>query len=334
MITVAITYGVSTTPRFQEFYAMDPSLWHFYYPEAATATPIWLLMVLAFVAPLAAMAAVEAAAIQDKVLRRIWDYFAAVTALTCATAIQLILVVTLKNLVGKPRPDAIHRCLPSSFTAPIGQLSTVEICTSPYRTLVAEGFRSFPSGHASTIFASATVQALFTMGRVRLFDGRGIFLKLVQTGYPFLIATSVSAARVTDNRHFLWDVIAGTFLGIAAGVIAFLLYFPPPYPYIKNHGKAYLPRRFCASKYQRNFDGFWHFEDMFPETTATATELQDRSSANFVVPNPTLKTMAVSRGGSFATVGEPSNATRSRSAFSPQASNHGGSTSSATAPLQ
>lgn len=62
---------------------------------------------------------------------------------------------------------------------------------------------AFPSGHASVTFATASVIE-------RHFGYRG--------SWPmFLIAGYVSASRLTDNRHYLSDVLFGSALGMAAG---------------------------------------------------------------------------------------------------------------------
>jgi membrane-associated phospholipid phosphatase len=62
---------------------------------------------------------------------------------------------------------------------------------------------AFPSGHASVTFATAAVLE-------RHFGYRG--------SWPmFLIAGYVSASRITDNRHFMSDVLFGAALGMASG---------------------------------------------------------------------------------------------------------------------
>jgi len=62
---------------------------------------------------------------------------------------------------------------------------------------------AFPSGHASVTFATASVLE-------RHFGYRG--------SWPmFAIAGYVSASRITDNRHFLGDVLFGSALGMATG---------------------------------------------------------------------------------------------------------------------
>lgn len=62
---------------------------------------------------------------------------------------------------------------------------------------------SFPSGHASMTFATAAVLE-------RHFGYRASWPMFVIAGY-------VSASRLTDNRHFLSDVLFGSALGMAAG---------------------------------------------------------------------------------------------------------------------
>ena len=60
-----------------------------------------------------------------------------------------------------------------------------------------------PSGHASVTFATAAVLE-------RHFGYRA--------SWPmFAIAGYVSASRLTDNRHFLSDVLFGSALGMATG---------------------------------------------------------------------------------------------------------------------
>jgi membrane-associated phospholipid phosphatase len=62
---------------------------------------------------------------------------------------------------------------------------------------------AFPSGHASVTFATAAVLE-------RHFGYRA--------SWPmFLIAGYVSASRITDNRHFMSDVLFGAALGMASG---------------------------------------------------------------------------------------------------------------------
>jgi membrane-associated phospholipid phosphatase len=62
---------------------------------------------------------------------------------------------------------------------------------------------AFPSGHASAAFTTASILE-------RHFGARGAWPTLVGASY-------VALSRITDNRHFLSDVVFGSALGIATG---------------------------------------------------------------------------------------------------------------------
>jgi membrane-associated phospholipid phosphatase len=62
---------------------------------------------------------------------------------------------------------------------------------------------AFPSGHAATAFATASILE-------RHFGYRGAWPTVVAASY-------VALSRITDNRHFLSDVVFGSALGIATG---------------------------------------------------------------------------------------------------------------------
>ena len=62
---------------------------------------------------------------------------------------------------------------------------------------------SFPSGHASGIFATATVLSRHYGWKV---------------GIPaFGVASHVAASRLAENKHFLSDVVFGAAIGLTAG---------------------------------------------------------------------------------------------------------------------
>ena len=62
-----------------------------------------------------------------------------------------VVAQAMKITVGRPRPDLIARCLPKpgSENGPVFGLVTAEICTQTDIFILKDGFRSFPSGHAS-----------------------------------------------------------------------------------------------------------------------------------------------------------------------------------------
>lgn len=79
----------------------------------------------------------------------------------------------MKNLYGKPRPDLLDRCSPDIDNAakyvvggfsgenPFGRLYSADICTETDSHKLDDGFRSYPSGHASTSAAGLVYLSLF-----------------------------------------------------------------------------------------------------------------------------------------------------------------------------
>lgn len=85
----------------------------------------------------------------------------------------------------------------------LSQAVTQAVKLSVGRARPDGGRFSFPSGHASITFASATVLQ------------RHLGWK---AGIPaYAVATYVAASRIQDNRHFLSDVALGAAIGIVAG---------------------------------------------------------------------------------------------------------------------
>lgn len=79
---------------------------------------------------------------------------------TQATVLGLLVAITLtnfltdsvKNAVGRPRPDLLSRCKPARGTAD-NVLVAWTICTEANKGMLHDGFRSFPSGHSSFAFS-------------------------------------------------------------------------------------------------------------------------------------------------------------------------------------
>ncbi|KAH3670608.1 hypothetical protein OGAPHI_001123 [Ogataea philodendri] len=269
----AIFYGVFGTPRTSDFDVRDTSIMHMYVQESKTMVPIWLLIVVAVVVPIIVVVLAGILVTRLPPARRVWDIHCALLALLGACSFQLFTVVILKNVSALPRPDFLTRCVPFTFAnQQLGSLSTIGICANPSHRLIFEGLRSFPSGHASTIATTSTVQLLFSAGKLNLFDGRGLSCKAIITVmYPIIITATVSFSRISDNRHFVRDVVAGVFLGTLYGTLFYTIYFP--FPFIKeNLGRAYLPRRFGVNDLFNGVGGFWKIPDV-PGAPTDRTEV-------------------------------------------------------------
>jgi len=127
----------------------------------------------------------------------------------------------LKLMIGRPRPDFLARCFDSNVPDPIPWLKPgFPDCTGD-PAIIAEGRRSFPSGHSSMSFSSMAYLTLFLINFFDTFDEEGHPWKLFVSCLPSCGALFVAASRVSDYWHHSTDVIAGSVLGT---IIAYISY--------------------------------------------------------------------------------------------------------------
>lgn len=145
-----------------------------------------------------------------------------VTILGLAISIILTSFLTdvVKNMVGRPRPDLIARCIPRPGT-PDRVLVAVNVCTQTDHHTLHDGWRAFPSGHASFSFAGLGYLSLFLAGQARIFAHgagagagsladhteklvRGDLLRALLCLGPLLGATMIAISRCQDYRHDVW----------------------------------------------------------------------------------------------------------------------------------
>jgi membrane-associated phospholipid phosphatase len=98
--------------------------------------------------------------------RKFWEWNTAWMGLALSLASAFMITQGMKSLFGKPRPDLLSRCQPDmsridEFTVnnygkqvgndftPVWVLVTPGICQNQDEDILLDGFKSFPSGHAS-----------------------------------------------------------------------------------------------------------------------------------------------------------------------------------------
>lgn len=160
--------------------------------------------------------------------------------------------------------DLLDRCQPRTGAAnaiPYG-LATSAICTTVDIGRLQEGFRSFPSGHASSksevtrqedeanrllsaAWAGLGFFGLYLAGKLHLFDQRGHTIKAWIAVVPFFGAALIAVTRVMDYRHHptesvtrssfvaladfalvTFSIIAGSLLGMIIAHFSYRLYYP------------------------------------------------------------------------------------------------------------
>jgi len=134
---------------------------------------------------------------------------------------QFLIVLTLKVIVGRLRPCFIDVCVPQNSTLeycqqfPHGYMEHIN-CTYYYR----ETRLSFPSGHSSWVFFAAIYTCIYMQYRARWRLCNSYFVVNIVQVVLMLAACVVSATRVTDNHHFVFDVLVGAFIGALSAILS------------------------------------------------------------------------------------------------------------------
>jgi diacylglycerol diphosphate phosphatase/phosphatidate phosphatase len=132
---------------------------------------------------------------------------------------------SIKNAVGRPRPDLISRCKPRDGT-PEKELVTYEVCTETDHHRLHDGWRSFPSGHSSFGFAGLGYLALFFCGQLHVFRPRTDLAQALFALSPLLCAAMIAISRCEDYRHDVYDVTCGSIMGMAIAYFSYRRYYP------------------------------------------------------------------------------------------------------------
>lgn len=155
--------------------------------------------------------------------------------LGAAVATMLTLDVTdiMKLTFGRLRPDFRERYLRAACQGIIQRPDNLdcqpvddgfEIDRNDY----VDGFKSFPSGHASSSFALATYLSMWVGSTWLWGDDASAFsrpIAVLGMGGLFSGALYTAASRVNDNRHHVEDVAVGAALGASIGLATWCLYF-------------------------------------------------------------------------------------------------------------
>ncbi|KAK5100755.1 hypothetical protein LTR24_000901 [Lithohypha guttulata] len=163
---------------------------------------------------------------------RLWELNCGVLGLFLAQGTAFVITGSLKNLIGKPRPDLLARCLLNdTITAdpgpPLYGLLSRANCTSDNAYILQDGFRSFPSGHSSSSFAGLFYLSLYLAAKLHVLDQRGEVWRTFIVLIPTLAASMIAGSRIIDARHHPFDVLFGSALGLLCGWGSYRQYFPP-----------------------------------------------------------------------------------------------------------
>ncbi|EEF34324.1 putative lipid phosphate phosphatase 3, chloroplastic isoform X2 [Ricinus communis] len=190
------------------------------YPMKSNTVPFWAVPLYSILLPMVIFLIIYFRR------RDIYDLHHAILGLLYSILVTAVITDSIKNAVGRPRPDFFWRCFPDGKDV-YDQLGNV-ICHGD-KSVIKEGHKSFPSGHTSGSFAGLGFLSLYLSGKIKVFDRRGHVAKLCIVFLPLLVACLVGISRVDDYWHHWQDVFAGGLLGLVVATFCYLQFFPPPY---------------------------------------------------------------------------------------------------------
>lgn len=157
----------------------------------AEKVPTYLLGIVALIAPAIIIMVIAVVLVPGPTVpkstpksliwrRKLWEWHTGWLGLALALASSFIITQGMKNLFGKPRPDLLSRCRPDLANKgdhliggfeeidPAFLLYSATICTNTDKHILDDGFRSFPSGHASFSAAGLIYLSLFIASKIAI----------------------------------------------------------------------------------------------------------------------------------------------------------------------
>ncbi|KAF9211611.1 hypothetical protein BGZ59_007850 [Podila verticillata] len=187
VLIAVFLYLDSVDPFHREFSVQNSAIMYSY--RLKDSVPTWALIVISVGGPVVLILLVGLG-----IRRSPYDVHNGVLGLLVSVLLTTMFTQVIKVTVGKQRPDFLARCIPMLNEVKITQdvplsLWTIDVCTQTDKSILQDGMRSFPSGHASS-------------------------------------ALLIAISRVRDYRHSGVDVTWGSIIGIIFAIFAYFQYYP------------------------------------------------------------------------------------------------------------
>jgi len=159
--------------------------------------------------------------------RRVYLFYISYLGLAVSVTTCDFIVGTMKNWIGRCRPDFLARCIPRKDAVADTLYYASEVCTTENVDRLLEGFRTTPSGHSSMAFSCFGYLTFWMLGQFLgcscNYVGAWRFLA---SFVPSLLAAYVACSRTQDYRHHFVDVILGSSIGWLMAWWSYRRYFP------------------------------------------------------------------------------------------------------------
>lgn len=196
-------------------------IWLYRNPKTPSYVPGHLLWKMATFIPLLAIVSVYIGRRCKEDLR------SAVLVSTLAIPLTGCITNIIKISVGRYRPDFVYRCWPDG-QIPDNAFDFENLACTGDSTMVAQGRKSFPSGHSSFSFSTFGFLFLYFSGKVGTFhhtrEGSG--WKLFGSLTCLLVPLAIAMSRTADYHHHWQDVVVGSFLGFFVTFLVYRQYYP------------------------------------------------------------------------------------------------------------
>ncbi|XVF44227.1 hypothetical protein PTKIN_Ptkin02bG0103700 [Pterospermum kingtungense] len=113
------------------------------YPLKDNSVPFWAVPMLAIMLPFFVIL------VYYFIRRDVYDLHHAILGLLFSVLITGVITDAIKDAVGRPRPDFFWRCFPDGKG--VFDPVTKDVMCTGLKSVIKEGYKSFPSGHTSWI---------------------------------------------------------------------------------------------------------------------------------------------------------------------------------------
>ena len=113
---------------------------------------------------------------------------------------------------------------------------TVEVCTNPDKKAIKTAMTSFPSGHATTAFASYVFLFLWLNAKLKVWANfQTSFYWLALLLAPLLGATLMACALTIDQAHNWYDIVGGVVIGTVVAFMSYRVCYAAVWDWRYNH---------------------------------------------------------------------------------------------------
>ncbi|KAJ4838964.1 Lipid phosphate phosphatase 2 [Turnera subulata] len=249
LLLIAIDGFLNYIEPFHRFVSKD-MMTDLRYPFKHDTIPFWAVPFFAGVLPLVVFS------VYYYYRKDIYDLHHAVLGLLYSVLLTGVITDSIKDAVGRPRPNFFWRCFPDGKGV-FDAITMGVICHGDAK-IIKEGYKSFPSGHTSWSFAGLTYLAWYLSGKIRAFDRRGHIAKLCLVVIPILLAVFIGISRVDDYWHHWTDVFAGALIGTTVAAFCYLQSFPFP-----SEKEGWAPHDFFRMLAERNRPAASSYDDSY-----------------------------------------------------------------------